>query len=171
MPKPNVPNYLLYFRDDLRLSTWILWGAVIQSLLVITLPHLVALLPAALILGTRIVLSTLRNEGFLPSSEAKGVVPGRHTAQVPNPDGSFPTTPSAKEICIFIMLRVPIIPKAASRRVSTRSPTTFAKCGRTRLVTRTNGAVSARCLTPNDGRALANIQMTRSWQDTHPDSH
>ncbi|KAL8702648.1 MAG: hypothetical protein Q9201_004173 [Fulgogasparrea decipioides] len=97
MPIPNIPNYLLYFRDDLRLSTWILLGAVIQSLLVITLPHHVALLPAALILGTRIILSTLRNEGFLPSSEAEAVVPGRYTAQVPNPDGSI-TTASANKI-------------------------------------------------------------------------
>ncbi|KAL9601155.1 MAG: hypothetical protein Q9179_002959 [Wetmoreana sp. 5 TL-2023] len=102
MPIPNIPNYLLYFRDDLRLSTWILLGAVIQSLLVITLPHHVALLPAALILGTRIILSTLRNEGFLPSSEAEAVVPGRYTAQVPNPDGSI-TTASANKICIFII--------------------------------------------------------------------
>ncbi|KAI4158534.1 MAG: hypothetical protein L6R39_000512 [Caloplaca ligustica] len=100
---PNIPNYLLYFRDDLRLSTWILWGAVIQSVITIILPTRIALLPAVLLLGTRIVLSTLRNEGLLQSSEAEAVVPGRYTAQIPNPDGSFPPTASAKEICIFII--------------------------------------------------------------------
>lgn len=103
MPMPNIPNYLLYFRDDLRLSTWILWGAVIQSVITIILPTRIALLPAVLLLGTRIVLSTLRNEGLLQSSEAEAVVPGRYTAQIPNPDGSFPPTASAKEICIFII--------------------------------------------------------------------
>ncbi|KAL8724487.1 MAG: hypothetical protein Q9166_007921 [cf. Caloplaca sp. 2 TL-2023] len=103
MPMPNIPNYLLYFRDDLRLSTWILWGAAIQSLLVIVLPQRIALLPAVLVLGTRIMLSTLRNEGLLQSSEGKGVVSGRNTAQIPNPDGSFPTTASANQICIFII--------------------------------------------------------------------
>ena len=70
MPMPNIPNYLLYFRDDMRLSTWILWGAVIQSMLAIALPLYVALLPAALMLGSRIVLGALTNEGFLPYNGA-----------------------------------------------------------------------------------------------------
>ena len=87
----------------MRLSTWILWGAVIQSLLVMILPRYVALLPASLALATRIVLSTLRNEGFLPYNDAKEVVPGRSTAQIPNSDGTFPVTPSAKDICVFII--------------------------------------------------------------------
>ncbi len=103
MRTPNIPNYLLYFRDDMRLSTWILWGAVIQSMLVVALPIYVALLPATLMLGSRIVLSTLRNEGFLPYNSTKKVVPGRSTAQIPNPDGTFPVTASAKEVCIFII--------------------------------------------------------------------
>ncbi len=103
MPMPNIPNYLLYFRDDMRLSTWILWGAVIQSMLVIALPLYVALLPAALMLGSRIVLSALTNEGFLPYNGTKTVVPGRSTAQIPNPDGTFPATASAKDVCIFII--------------------------------------------------------------------
>ena len=103
MLTPNIPNYLLYFRDDMRLSTWILWGAVIQSLLAVILPAYVAVLPATLILGTRIVLSALRNEGFLAHTETKAVVPGRYTAQIPNPDGTSPSTAGAKEICIFII--------------------------------------------------------------------
>lgn len=103
MPMPNIPNYLLYFRDDMRLSTWILWGAVIQSMLVITLPHYVALLPAVLMLGSRIVLSALTIEGFLPYNGTKTVVPGRSTAQIPNPDGTFPAIASAKDVCIFII--------------------------------------------------------------------
>ena len=103
MPMPNIPNYLLYFRDDMRLSTWILWGAVIQSLLVVALPRYVALLPAALMLGSRIVLSSLTNEGFLPYNDPKPVVTGRTTAQIPNLDGTFPATASAKDICIFII--------------------------------------------------------------------
>lgn len=103
MPFGNMPSYLLLFRDDMRLSTWILCGAAIQSLLFIALPHYLALLPAMLTLGVRVVLSILRNEGFLPYDGAKGVVPGRSTAQIPNSDGTFAATASAKDVCVFII--------------------------------------------------------------------
>ena len=53
---------------------------MIQSMLVIALPHYVALLPAVLILGSRIMLSALTIEGFLPYNDIKIVVPGRSTA-------------------------------------------------------------------------------------------
>ena len=104
MKTPNIPNYLLYFRDDMQLSTWILWGACLQSLLVLLLPRPVALLPAATVLTGRIILSSLRIWGWLPSSALKKVSLGRTTAQIPNDDGSFPATASAKEICIFIII-------------------------------------------------------------------
>ena len=103
MPLLNIPNSLPYSRDEMHLSTWLLCGAVIQSLLFLTLPHYLALLPAILALGLRIVLSTLRNEGYLPHDSAKGVVRGRSTAQIPNPDGTFAATASAKEVCVFII--------------------------------------------------------------------
>ena len=97
------PNYLLFFRDDLRLSTWILWGACLQSTVVLFLPRFLALLPAAAILATRIVTNLLQNQGVLPNPYFKGVRLGRSTAQIPNDDGSFPDTASAKDICIFVI--------------------------------------------------------------------
>ena len=103
MPFGKMPNYLLAFRDDMRLSTWILCGAAIQSLLFIALPQYLALLPAMLTLGVRMVLGILTNEGFLPYDGAKGVVPGRSAAQIPNSDGTFAAMASAKEVCVFII--------------------------------------------------------------------
>ena len=103
MRTPNIPNYLLYFRDDMRLSTWILWGACIQSLLILFLPRFLALLPAAAVLITRIITSTLRNEGFLPHSGFDKVALGRTTAQIPNADGSFSKIAGDKEIVLFII--------------------------------------------------------------------
>lgn len=99
------------FRDDMRLSTWILCGAAIQCLLFIALPQYLALLPALLTLGVRIVLGILTNEGFLPYDGAKGVVAGRSTAQIPNLDGTFAVAASAKEVCVFIILARPSHPK------------------------------------------------------------
>lgn len=49
------------------------------------------------------MLSTLRNEGFLPYDGANGVVTGRSTAQIPNPDGTFAAAASAKDVCVFII--------------------------------------------------------------------
>ena len=100
---PNIPNYLLYFRDDMRLSTWILWGAFFQSLLGLFLPRHVAFLPTATVLVSRLAMAILRNEGFLPDNSEFNVRHGRLTAQIPNEDGSFPTAATAKDIVVFII--------------------------------------------------------------------
>ena len=103
MLTPNIPNYLLYFRDEMALSTWILWGACLQSLLVLILPFYVAVMPAILVLGTRLVYSTLQIQGLLPYSGSERVNYGRMTAQIPNEDGSFPAAPSDKDVVVFII--------------------------------------------------------------------
>ena len=100
---PNIPNYLLYFRDDMKLSTWILWGACLQSLLALFLPRYVALLPAVTMLATRILTGMLRNQGLLPNPGFNNVKLGRLTAQIPNEDGSFSKTAAAKDIVVFII--------------------------------------------------------------------
>ena len=103
MPKPNIPNYLLYFRDDMRLSTWILWGACIQSLLVLYLPTTIAIFPTIIILLSRIIISALQGHGLLSHPGFNNVRWGRMTAQIPNEDGSFSTTACDKDIVVFII--------------------------------------------------------------------
>lgn len=98
-----LPNYLLFFRDDLRLSTWILLGACLQSLLVLLFPRFVALLPAFTVLVTRIIIGALKNEGLLSHTGFDKVRLGRTTAQIPNQDGSFSATPADKDIVVFII--------------------------------------------------------------------
>lgn len=100
---PNIPNYLLYFRDDMRLATWILWGAFLQSLLGLFLPRYVAFLPTAIVLATRLATASLRNGGFLPNDSQDNVRHERLTAQIPNEDGSFPRAAAAKDIVVFII--------------------------------------------------------------------
>ena len=142
MPMPNIPNYLLYFRDDMRLSTLILWGAVIQSMLVIALPPYVALLPAALMLGSRIMLSALTIKGILPYNGTKTVVPGRSTAQVPTQTGHSRRQQAQEMYVSSSSLHAPTNRKAASHPALMRSPTTSVICGRTCPVTGRNGVVS-----------------------------
>lgn len=98
-----LPNYLLFFRDDLRLSTWILLGACLQSLLVLFLPRSIALFPAFSIVVCRVIISALRNEGLLSHTGFDKVRLGRTTAQIPNQDGSFSATPADKDIVVFII--------------------------------------------------------------------
>ncbi|MCJ1388763.1 hypothetical protein MMC18_001612 [Xylographa bjoerkii] len=99
MPLPP----LTFFRDDFRMTTWLLLGAFIQTLLVLSLPRLLALLPATVILSSRFVIATLKNNGVLRNERADGVAYGRMTTQIPNEDGTSSTKPGGKEICVFVL--------------------------------------------------------------------
>ena len=98
----SLPN-LNFFRDDLRLTTWLLVGACLQSLLVLSLPRYVALLPAALVLGARFLVNLLMTQGFVHNAGSEGVYQGRATAMIPLEDGSFPDKASDHEIVLFIV--------------------------------------------------------------------
>ncbi|MCJ1317951.1 hypothetical protein MMC15_003278 [Xylographa vitiligo] len=98
----SLPN-LNFFRDDLRLTTWLLVGACLQSLLVLSLPRYVALLPAALVLGARFLVNLLMTQGFVHNAGSDGVYQGRATAMIPLEDGSFPDKASDHEIVLFIV--------------------------------------------------------------------
>lgn len=97
------PTIVSLIRDDLRLSTWLLLGACIQSLLVLFLPTKVALLPAALILGARITKVALMTGGFVHDTTQDQVIQGRFTAQLPY--GRSPSTEKSarEEIVVFII--------------------------------------------------------------------
>ena len=103
MRTPNIPNYLLYFRDEFALSSWILVGACLQSMLTYFVPLRLAVLPALLTLIGRLVHVTLQAQGLLHNPRAKDVIRGKHTAQIPNDDGTFPSKPGDKDIVIFIL--------------------------------------------------------------------
>ncbi|MCJ1388490.1 hypothetical protein MMC18_001337 [Xylographa bjoerkii] len=99
MPLPNLNS----FRDDLRLTTWLLVGACLQSLLVLSLPRYVALLPAALVLGTRFLVTLLMTQGLIHNPGSYGVHQGRMTAITPLNNGSVSRNTSDHEIVLFIV--------------------------------------------------------------------
>lgn len=93
---------LNFFRDNFGMTTWLLFGACIQSCLVLLLGN-VGLLPAVVVLAGRVATSVLRSTGFLPNPHADRVVFGRATARTPNDDGTFSKGIADKEICVFVL--------------------------------------------------------------------
>jgi len=94
---------LKYFRDDLTVSTWILLGACFQTLFLSILPATLATTPALLLLLYRMVVSISTRKGLLPDPSTKGVRMGRFSNQIPEPDGSFASTPSYQEVVVLIL--------------------------------------------------------------------
>ena len=92
-----------FFRDNFRITTWLLFGACFQSCLVLFLPRNIALLPAFTVLIIHIITSGLKSRGLISDSHADRVVFGRATARIPNDDGTFSKGIADKQICVFIL--------------------------------------------------------------------
>jgi len=93
---------LLYFRDDFRMTTWLLIGASLQAALLF-LPIRLAIAPTVLILIARVTSFLLVRQGILPGREAYLAPLGKTTAQLPRADGSFSSQPSDQGIVVFIL--------------------------------------------------------------------
>ena len=94
---------LAFIRDQFRLSTWLLIGACLQTLLLLLLPARIASFPAAILLASRVIKTTLMSKGFIHDMSLDNVLLGRRTAQIPNEDGSFPERAADKEVVVFIV--------------------------------------------------------------------
>ncbi|KAI8941996.1 hypothetical protein NX059_000106 [Plenodomus lindquistii] len=75
--------------NDYTISTWLLLGSTLQSLLVLILPRTIALLPPLLFLTYRLTHSYLIATNHIPNPQTKGIIRGRHTWKIPS---SSPTT-------------------------------------------------------------------------------
>ncbi|KAH9866702.1 hypothetical protein J1614_008395 [Plenodomus biglobosus] len=69
---------------DYRISTWLLLGATLQSILVATLPRTISLLPPILFLTHRIFYNYLIATGRLPNPLETDIVHGRQTWKIPS---------------------------------------------------------------------------------------
>ena len=87
MPPSIDAAALAIIRDDLRLTTWLLLGACLQSLLLSFLPIRLAVLLALLVLGGRILRTFLMLTGIIHDSTLEKTVRGRHTSQFPVGEG------------------------------------------------------------------------------------
>jgi hypothetical protein len=91
-------------RMSIAISTWLLTGALLQSLLVLTVPTTYAVLPLIFLLAIRCldkisIASALRN-GVLTN----GVIMKKTTAQIPAADSEMSSVRgSGEEIVIFLI--------------------------------------------------------------------
>jgi len=90
--------------NDFSISTWLLFGASIQCLLVASLPRNVALLPPFALLLLRILRAYLQANGYLRNPRESGVTIGRHTWQIPSKHGSQPPATHASESVVVLVL-------------------------------------------------------------------
>jgi hypothetical protein len=85
---------LLYFRHDLRMTTWLLIGATLQISLLAVLPLTLAVLPTLGLLACRIANSLLIQRGLLRDNSLGNVCMGKFSTQISRADGTFASQPS-----------------------------------------------------------------------------
>jgi hypothetical protein len=88
----------------LTLSTWLLIGAALQSVIFLILPHaLYMTLPVILVLLFRAASTALQVYGCAPNPNIENVVPGRVSAQIPDMNGQFSGKPSGEDIVVMFL--------------------------------------------------------------------
>jgi hypothetical protein len=97
-----LPN-IRHFRDDLRMTTWLLMGACFQISLIAIFPIRIAVAPAILLLASRFAYTILVWKGFLRNTSLDVVRLGKVSAQLPLSDGSFAAEPSDQQIVVMIL--------------------------------------------------------------------
>ncbi|KAF2030782.1 hypothetical protein EK21DRAFT_111653 [Setomelanomma holmii] len=93
----------IFEASDYTISTWLILGATIQSLLVASLPLNVALLPPITLLLFRFIRGYLIANNILPNSVAKEVILGRQTWQIPSEDNTVVAKPSSDSIVVLVL--------------------------------------------------------------------
>ena len=90
-------------KDEAELSTWLLIGAGLQSLLVLLLPAYVAVLPACLLLFYRAASTYLMTLGFISNPRLDGVGKGKLWAAFPDPDGESNEKTPKSSVVLFVL--------------------------------------------------------------------
>ena len=90
-------------KDEAELSTLLLVGAGLQSLLVLFLPAYVAILPACLLLFYRAASTYLMTLGLIHNPRLDGVVKGKLWASYPDPNGDSIEKAPKNSVVLFIL--------------------------------------------------------------------
>ena len=90
-------------RNNFTLPTLLLTGACLQSLIYLILPFRYALLPAFLLLVGQVVNTILVSYNCTNNPYMKDAKIGKHTAQIPNADGSISQKASDKNVVVFMI--------------------------------------------------------------------
>lgn len=90
-----------YIRNNFTIRTWLLLGALLQCLAAAILPLRYACLPPILIILCQTIDHALMQFGFTENRYMAGVITSKFSAQIPNADGTFGSTPAASSIIVF----------------------------------------------------------------------
>lgn len=102
MPSGNA-RFLYSLRENFSVSTWLLIGALLQSLLVFVIPRLYAFLPVFLILAARFSDSLAITCGLKRNHYMDDAVLHRVSPQIPDQDGNFHDDSSNEKVVVFML--------------------------------------------------------------------
>ncbi len=94
---------LTFFRDDFRMTIWLLSEAALQCLLFLLLSTYVALFPTLLLISARIATFVLISHEMMRDPSFDKVKIERLTAQIPYENGSAPKKPAKKKVVILVL--------------------------------------------------------------------
>ena len=97
-------SFTQILRTNFAVSTWLLMGASLQSLLFLTLPTRYALTAATLILSLRFLSKCLIALGVLHNPAMDGVIPKKTTAQIRDKDGRYSANGASGEKIVVLLL-------------------------------------------------------------------
>ncbi|KAL9618092.1 MAG: hypothetical protein Q9160_007162 [Pyrenula sp. 1 TL-2023] len=97
------PGSQVFLKNSFSLITLILFGAVLQSILVLILPLRFALAPAAVVFAVRILDHVLMIYNLKPNQYMSSVLLGKYSYQVPDSAGRFSDKPSDEPITVFML--------------------------------------------------------------------
>ncbi|PWY70799.1 hypothetical protein BO94DRAFT_266091 [Aspergillus sclerotioniger CBS 115572] len=101
LPRPTL-NPLPMIQSNLTLTSWLLLGGLIQGIACMALGPL-SLLPTVLVLLYRTIDHVLMACHITPNRYMTGNIPVKHSAQAPNPDGTFGSEPASEDIVVFLL--------------------------------------------------------------------
>ncbi|KAF6818693.1 hypothetical protein CMUS01_11874 [Colletotrichum musicola] len=99
---PKFDATVLTVKDGFTLTTLFAIGGLMQSALFLILPTKYAIIPCCVIALNSIISTIISLRSPASSPEARGVVPGRVSAQFPDPaTGKIPAIPARRSLVVF----------------------------------------------------------------------
>ncbi|OAL36607.1 hypothetical protein AYO20_04223 [Fonsecaea nubica] len=101
---PDARSRFLYaLRENFSVSTWILLGALLQSLIVFIIPRFYAMLPSLIVLGVRLADTMAITLGRKKNHYLDEALPYRVSPQIPDEDGTFHEEASEEKLAVFML--------------------------------------------------------------------
>ncbi|KIW79173.1 hypothetical protein Z517_05785 [Fonsecaea pedrosoi CBS 271.37] len=101
---PDARSRFLYaLRENFSVSTWILLGALLQSLIVFIIPRFYAMLPSLIVLGVRLADTMAITLGRKKNHYLDEALPYRVSPQIPDEDGTFHEEAAEEKLAVFML--------------------------------------------------------------------